>query len=551
MRWKLVERPRLAAGGGGAVRLAGPRQPANRRGAPKYEQKATGGAMKKRVELREIRKVALSVRLSDENEAKYSLRSQEDDLTEWARAEGWEVVGVYVDPDASAWKTVANRGEFIRMIEDAEAGKFDAVLVLKSDRWMRGVGFSAIYRERLFAAGVHYKSLEEPGAWDGSLGGFLLGSLADTFAEYYSLDLSIKVIRGWKARADSGLTLGDVPFGYSRDDPDHPIRPQPVEAVVVLMIFEWYASGVYSMDQLADELNSRGFCPRSKQGKVRFSKASVQGMLKNPVYAGYVTRHGEILGRGLHEAIVQQDLFERVQRMIAVRARKPRSYSQRPPFPYLIAGIAHCASCGGSLWANGTNDGRYRYYRCAARQHGEVCVDGGISTAIGGPEAVLAEMFEHMRLPETWQERVRVLTLQDEDQDSIQEQERYWQRQVVRAKEGFRAELLDATQASAMKREAEDHLRELQSLQSSVAIASAPILTDMCEAWPLLTQEERRDAIRIILADVSIDVRHGDVKGLRPADSFAPLFQTVAESGGAVGFCDWRPRADSNPRPMD
>ena len=504
--------------------------------------------MKKRVELREIRKVALSLRLSDENEAKYSLQSQEDDLTEWARAEGWEVVGVYVDPDASAWKTVANRGEFIRMIDDAEAGKFDAVLVLKSDRWMRGVGFSAMYRDRLFAAGVHYKSLEEPGAWDGTLGGFVQGSMADFMAEYYSFDLSIKVSRGWKARADKRLTLGDVPFGYTRDDPDQPIRPVPDVAPTVLRMFERYGSGGHSMNELADELNARGFQPNSKQGKVRFSKASVQGILKNPVYAGYVTRHGEIVGDGLHEAIVPRDLFERVQRVIAVRARKPRSYSQRPPFPYLISGIAHCASCGGSLWANGTGDGRYHYYRCAARQRGEVCVDDGMSTAIGGPEGTLTEMFEQMRLPDTWQERVRVLTLEDHDQDAVEEQERYWQRQIMRAKEGFRAELLTTTEATTMKREAEDQLRELESLQSSVAIASAPILTDMCEAWPLLTQEERREAIRITLSDVRIDVRHGDVKALRPVDSFAPLFQTVAESGGAVGFCDWRPRADSNRR---
>ena len=549
MRWKLVERPRLTAGGGGTVRLAGPRQPANRSGAPKYEQKATGGAMKTRAELRQIRKVALLLRVSTEDQVSgSSLTTQANLLREWAAKEGWEVVGVYEDAGKSAFRKVKGRDAFLKMIDDAEAAKFDAVLVLKGDRWMRGVGFSAIYRERLFAAGVHYKSLEEPGAWDGSLGGFLQGSLADTFAEYYSLDLSVKKTRNLRTRAEMGLTLGDVPFGYVRDDPKQAICPHLAQAVVVLMIFEWYATSLYSMDQLADELNSRGFCPRSKQGKLRFSKASVQGMLKNPVYAGYVTRYGSILGDGLHEAIVPRDLFDRVQKVIAARARKPRSYSQRPPYPYLIAGIAYCASCGGPLWANSAAGGRYHYYRCPAGSRGEVCIDDGISSRIDGPESVLAEMFERMRLPETWQERVRELTFRDEDKDAIEKQERYWQRQIMRAKEGFRAELLTAAEATAMKREAEDHLRELESLQSSVAIASAPILTDMCEAWPLLTQEERREAIRITLSDVRIDVRHGDVKALRPVDSFAPLFQAVAESGGAVGFCDWRPRADSNRR---
>jgi site-specific DNA recombinase len=505
--------------------------------------------MKKRVELREIRKVALLLRVSTEDQvAGNSLTTQEKLLRDWAYRESWVVVEVYVDAGKSAFRKVAGRDAFLRMIDDAEAHRFDAVLVLKSDRWMRGVGFSAIYRDRLFAVGVHYKSLEEPAAWDGSLGGFLQGSVADTFAEYYSIDLSLKMTRNLRTRAEQGLTLGDVPFGYVRADAKHPICPEPREAVVVLMIFERYATGIYSMDQLANELNSRGFVPRSKRGKLRFSKASVQGMLKNPVYAGFVTRHGTVVGDGLHEAIVPRELFERVQRMIATRSRKPRSFSPTSHFPYLVAGIASCASCGGPLWANSAAGGRYHYYRCAARSRGEVCPDDGVGTRVDLPEGLIGDMFRRMRLPVAWQERVRVLTLQNDHQESRDSQTRFWEREIARAKEGFRADLLTAQEAARMKCEAEERLRELEPLRSMRAVAAAPILTDMCEAWPLLSPDERRDAARIMLADVRIDVRRGDVKGLRPKDSFALLFQAVAESGGAVRFCEWRPRADSNRR---
>ena len=65
---KLVERPWLASGRGGIVRPVGAGQPPNRRGASQYERKAAAGAMKKLLELREIRKVALLLRVSTEDQ---------------------------------------------------------------------------------------------------------------------------------------------------------------------------------------------------------------------------------------------------------------------------------------------------------------------------------------------------------------------------------------------------------------------------------------------------------------------------------------------------
>jgi site-specific DNA recombinase len=333
-----------------------------------------------RMEVREIKRVALSLRVSTDGQVDgHSLDTQGTQLRDWAAREGWEVIEVYTDAGRSAFRKVEGREAFLRMIDDAEAGKFDAVLVSKSDRFMRGAGHARIIRDRLSAAGVQYKSLEEPGAWDGTPGGFLLGSNADTFAEYYSLDLSVKMTKGLRTRAEKGLTLGDVPFGYLRDEPQQPIYPCPSEAQAVLHLFKRYQSGLVSMGELAEELNALGLKPRSKRGKNRFSAASVKGMLKNPVYAGYVTRHGEILRDGLHEAIVPRDLFERVQRVIDERARRPRVYARRPPHPYMLGGIAFCVRCGGPLWANSTGRGTYHYYRCAADRRGEICDDGGVS----------------------------------------------------------------------------------------------------------------------------------------------------------------------------
>jgi hypothetical protein len=148
-----------------------------------------------------------------------------------------------------------------------------------------------------------------------------------------------------------------------------------------------------------------------------------------------------------------------------------------------------------------------------------------------------------------WQERVRELTTEKRDTGSTDEQRRYWTNQITRAKDGFRAGLLELGEADEMRRVAETHLRELDVLTAEPAIEVAPVFTDICEAWPHLTPEERRGAVRIMIETVSVDVRTGRIEQVLPRPSFEPLFRAVAEiEGGAVGFCDWRPRADSNRR---
>jgi len=229
--------------------------------------------MREQPPLRAIKRVALSLRVSTESQVDgFSLQTQETVLRAWAERGSWEVVEVYVDAGRSAYRKVEGREAFIRMIDDAEAGRFDAVLVQKGDRFMRGIAQATLVRDRLRFAGVQYKSLEEPGAWDGTPGGFLQGSLSDMFAEYYSLDLSIKKTRNLLTRAESGLTLGDVPWGYLRDDPKQPIYPDPELAPMVRHLFARYSTCLCSMGELAEELNAAGFRPHSKRRKLRFSK---------------------------------------------------------------------------------------------------------------------------------------------------------------------------------------------------------------------------------------------------------------------------------------
>lgn len=57
------------------------------------------------------------------------------------------------------------------------------------------------------------------------------------------------------------------------------------------------------------------------------------------------------------------------------------------------------------------------------------------------------------------------------------------------------------------------------------------------------------DLATLVLSEVNVDVRMGEVKGLPSNATFAALFGEIAEEeGGLMRVCGWRPRGDSNPR---
>ncbi len=496
---------------------------------------------------REIRRVALYVRVSTREQAEgHSLDSQRADLTAWASAEGWEVFEVYEDPGASG-TSVEGRFGFQRMIRDAREGKFDAILIVKVDRFARSVRDSATYREALAECGVRLLSRMEPSAGNGPAD-FLTAGMFDLNAAYYSILLSHNVTRGKRMRAEKGLLLGDLPFGYRSVNPKEPPQIVPQEAVAVRQMFEEYAAGNRSMLDIADRLNAQGFRPRSKRGRPVFSKATVGGMLSNPSYIGDVAYHGEVIGTGEHEPIVSRELWDKVQRVRQERARKVRIHRTHTRRPYLLAGVAICGSCGSPLWANTIKSGRHHYYRCASRNRGDDCPNRRVSCRAELPEETVAALFARLELPEDWRRRVEELARTEGNRIDVVRERRRLEERISRARDGFLNGVLDSETARIAIAEAEAALAVL-SEPGEEPVRALDVLTEIRDLWPHMKAEERRDLVRLVLVEVGVDTRTGDVKGLKPKPAFAPLFRILAEEeGGLVRVCEWRPRPDSNRR---
>jgi site-specific DNA recombinase len=253
------------------------------------------------------------------------------------------------------WRKAEARPEFQRLMADAADGKFEVVLVFHTSRFARNQvearRYKQLLRERL---GIRVVSVTQPMGEDPSdPSAFLAESIHEMFDEYYSVSLSFWTRSGLREKARQGHLVGSLPWGYVRDPSTKIAVPDPVRAPLVLGLFERYATGQESDRSLAAWLNATG--ARTARDRP-FGKDTVREMLCNAAYAGYVSglRDKSRAIKGLHEAIVTDELFDRVQEVRGWRTRvvKPG----RPSEDYLLRKLLHCDCCGARM--HGTRGSR-------------------------------------------------------------------------------------------------------------------------------------------------------------------------------------------------
>jgi site-specific DNA recombinase len=199
---------------------------------------------------------------------------------------------------------------------------------------------------------------------------FLAESIHEMFDEYYSVSLSFWTRTGLREKARQGHLLGQLPWGYVRDPESGIAVPDPERAPLVHELFERYSTGQESDRTLAAWLNAKG--ARTSRGRA-FGKDTVRDMLLNAAYCGFVTgmRGKDRSNRGRHEAIVAEELFDRVQQMRTWRARvlKPG----RPSEEYLLRKLLHCERCGARMHGSQGSTPPVRRYMCSTRRYGGEC----------------------------------------------------------------------------------------------------------------------------------------------------------------------------------
>ena len=305
-------------------------------------------------------------RYSSDGQREESIEGQIRECTEYCERNGITVVRHYIDRALSA-KT-DNRPDFQQMIKDSAKGLFDVIVVWKLDRFARNRYDSAHYKAALKKNGVRVLSAKENIA-DGPEG-IILESMLEGMAEYYSAELSVKVIRGHTENALKCKYNGGTPtFGYLIDK-DKQYQADPVAAPVVLKIFKMYDTGS-TMKEIKDHLNDLGVTTvRGKPADLNF----VSGILHNRKYIGEYKYRDIIVPDGI-PALVPQDLFERVQEKMEKNKKAPARHKAEDD--YLLTTKLFCGTCRsfmvGESGTSAAGGRKYHYYRCVNTKKRKTC----------------------------------------------------------------------------------------------------------------------------------------------------------------------------------
>ena len=303
-------------------------------------------------------KAVIYARYSSDNQREESIEGQIRECSEYAEKNGITVLRHYIDRAFSA-KT-DNRPEFQNMIRDSGKRLIDMIIVWKLDRFARNRYDSARYKTLLKKNGVKVVSATEVIS-DGAEG-IILESVLEGYAEYYSADLSEKVVRGMTENAlKCKFNGGTLPIDYQIDS-DQTFQPDPFTAPFVREAFQRYDEGA-TMKQIRDWLNEQGV--RNTQGR-KLTYNSVQHLLNNRRYIGEYVYREIIVPDGI-PAIVPQELFDRVQEKLAKNRKAPARHKAKEE--YLLTTKLFCGYCGAYLCGESGTSRKgvtHRYYKCVS-----------------------------------------------------------------------------------------------------------------------------------------------------------------------------------------
>ena len=295
-------------------------------------------------------------RYSSDNQREESIEGQIRECKAFADRNGIDIIGSYIDRAFSA-KT-DNRPDFQRMIKYSASKTFDVVLVWKLDRFARDRYDSAYYKRVLRKNGVKVVSATE--AISEGAEGILLESLLEGVAEYYSVELAEKTLRGMTENALNCKVNGSIPLGFLPTEDGH-FQIDPIYAPIIVEIYEMYRDGM-TMQEIVSDLKTRGLRNR-KGGEISLNVVSK--ILRNRRYLGEYIFRDIVIPNGIPR-IVSQELFDRVQERMEKNRKAPARY--KADEEYLLSTKLFCGKCQRMMAGeSGTTKENivYRYYKCS------------------------------------------------------------------------------------------------------------------------------------------------------------------------------------------
>ncbi|MGR5120894.1 recombinase family protein [Vibrio astriarenae] len=327
-------------------------------------------------------KVAAYIRVSSQSQVTDgdSLDGQRSSIESWAKSNGHQVVGWYIDEGVSAYSGVA-RKEFNRMFMDITTGELyiDAVVVYSLSRFSRKLLDQQQRVKILQDNNISLLSTSEPLPKDPNSNAMMLAFMG-IVAEQNSRQTAKTVCDRLADTARNGyFTGGPTPFGYKSmvvqvgNKKKRKLVVDPVEAAIVKKIFNLSLRGThgkpFGVKSIASYLNDNDYTKRGKD----WTTQSLSHLLNNSTYCGEFIYRSKSGVNGMIEEIVvkvpniiTKNIFNKVKVGLESRELKNRN-SKAIQSNSLLTGILTCGKCKSRLVVVSGKSGRYKYYACQSK----------------------------------------------------------------------------------------------------------------------------------------------------------------------------------------
>lgn len=307
--------------------------------------------------------IAAYCRVSTEKEDQLnSLEAQKEFFAQYTARTGDTLVELYADEGLSGTK-IKNRKEFLRMMADAERGRFEMVVVKDISRFARNTVDLLQNVRRLKALGIETQFLTANMTNMGN-SEFVL-TLLGAMAQEESANTSKRVKFGKKLNAEKGR-VPNLVFGYDKTVGDYfNLAINPEEAAVVRQIYQWYIDGGYGAHKIAQMLNQQQRI-KTKRG-CDWNQTGIMGILTNPLYTGKIINGKQEVADFLTSRrrdkdasewivvdrpdlrIIEPEVFDRAQAVLQARREAYHAKRERQSNHYLFSTLIKCKECGWSF----------------------------------------------------------------------------------------------------------------------------------------------------------------------------------------------------------
>ena len=326
----------------------------------------------------------------DQQRESNSISNQKAMLEEFAARQGFTNIVHFTDDGISG--TCFDRPGFLAMMKEVEAGNVEYLCIKDMSRMGRDYLKVGQIMEILRQRGVRLIAIND--GVDSARGDDDFTPFRNIMNEYYARDTSRKIRSTFQSKGKSGKHLtGTVIYGYLWNEARDQWLVDPEAAEVVKRIFAMTIEG-YGPYQIASKLKEEkilipsAYLARHGEGVNKnktfkdvygWGSSTICNILEKREYLGhtinfktrkhfkdkkshYVPEDEWTIFENTHEAIIDQQTFDLVQKIRGNVRRYPDGWGEAAP----LTGLLYCADCGGKMYVHRTNNGkRISQYTCS------------------------------------------------------------------------------------------------------------------------------------------------------------------------------------------